>query len=110
MMLSRQEVFPYLLERGLLSPAAVLRGDVVVVPGAARHASFRVERQSGPGLFVKQAHNAQGAGFLRREALFYRLVAEDEGFAKLRGLAPGLVAYDAAEGCWRSSCWRKPPP
>jgi hypothetical protein len=98
MQLSDDNVFPYLLGRGFITPAAVLGGDLQVVPQSARHASFRVERRAGQGLFLKQGRDAGGAAFLRREAFVYRLAAEDPAFSCLRGGLPEFVAYDGEAG------------
>jgi hypothetical protein len=98
MQLSDDNVFPYLLGRGFITPAAVLGGDLQVVPQSARHASFRVERRAGRGLFLKQSRDGASAAFLRREAFLYRLAAEEPAFSCLRGGVPAFVAYDGEAG------------
>lgn len=98
MQLDQHHLIHYLTGRGLISPERVLSGDLRIVAQSGRHSGFRIESRSAPGIFVKQsrADDPAAAAFLRREAWFYRQVAEDASFASLRGRVPAFCAFDAA--------------
>src|SRR6185503_11808927 len=93
---AKHELVRYLLERGLLSHAAVVDGDVVVVERARRHTNYTVMRQRGPGLFIKQMRpdQAQSAQTLQKEAAFYGIIAGDPALADVDALMPKFHAYD----------------
>ena len=95
-MLEQADVVPYLLERGLLAPAAVVDGGVVVRDVSRRNRNFAVERRDGPGYLLKQGLGPDGALTVAHEARVY----EDLG-AKAPGLAvhlPRFHGYDADRG------------
>lgn len=93
---TKHEMVRYLLERGLLSHAAVVDGDVTVVERARRHTNFTVLRQRGPGLFIKQMRPDQSnsAQTLQKEAAFYGVIAGDPALAEVHALMPRFHAYD----------------
>jgi thiamine kinase-like enzyme len=93
---AKHELVRYLLERGLLSHAAVVDGDVTVVERARRHTNFTVLRQQGPGLFIKQMRpdQANSAQTLQKEAAFYGIIAGDPALADVHALMPRFHAYD----------------
>jgi hypothetical protein len=98
MILSSRTLPAYLMDRGLLSPAEVVDGDVSIANLSRRNRNFRVIRGARPGLFIKQPHDWEpfSADTLRREASCYTLARDDEGFAALGPLLPRFVDFDAA--------------
>jgi len=97
MILSTRTLAPYLLDRGLLSPAEVVDGDVTIADLSRRNRNFRVRRGDAPGLFIKQPQDWEphSAETLRREATCYLLGRDDPDFAALGELLPRFVDYDA---------------
>ncbi len=98
MFLTDKNILHYLLARGLVTPSAAVDGDVQIIQGERRHRHFRIERQHGPGLFVKQVKQWDPAtqACLEREAACYRLAAGDDGFAALREWVPAFRDWDPA--------------
>jgi hypothetical protein len=93
---AKHELVRYLLERGLLSHAAVVDGDVTVVERARRHTNFTLLRRNGPGLFIKQMRPDQhnSAQTLQKEAALYGVIGGDPAFAAIDALMPRFHAYD----------------
>lgn len=97
MILSTRTLTPYLLDRGLVAPAEVVDGDLLIADMTRRNRNFRVRRGAGrPGLFVKQPRDWEpySADTLRREATCYLLARDDADFAALGELLPRFVDYD----------------
>jgi Ser/Thr protein kinase RdoA (MazF antagonist) len=94
--LTSRTIVPYLLDHGLLSPAEVVDGDLVVADMSRRNRNFRVHRGGRPGLFIKQPHDWEphSADTLRREASCYLLARDDPDFAALGELLPRFVHWD----------------
>ena len=86
----------YLLERGLLTPASVVDGQLTVVPTARRNNNFSVVCGGGPAYFVKSLvpGAAQAVETLRQEAALYAVARSEEGLAPLRAFLPELHFYD----------------
>ncbi|HEX6041541.1 phosphotransferase family protein [Longimicrobium sp.] len=98
MILSPRTLTPYLLDRGLITPAEVVDGDLWIADISRRNRNFRVRRGTGrPGLFIKQPQDWEpySAETLRREATCYLLARDDADFAALGELLPRFVDYDA---------------
>lgn len=89
-----------LIERGLLTPASVVDGEVMVVEGTRRNANFTVTRKDGVSYFVKcvQPASAGSAETLQREAGYYQWVAAHPGLAGLRELLPRFFLNDPQRG------------
>jgi hypothetical protein len=96
--LTPRKLVHYLLDTGLIDPAALVEGDLVISDSTRRHRNFRVHRRQGEGCFVKQAQagHALSEVSLHREAVCYWLVANDPHFSALQSLLPGYRHYDAA--------------
>jgi hypothetical protein len=94
--LSSRTLAPYLLDRGLVSPAEVVDGDLLIADMSRRNRNFRVQRGARPGLFVKQPNDWEphSAETLRREATCYLLARDDPDFAALGGLLPQFIDWD----------------
>jgi hypothetical protein len=84
----------FLMSRGLLSPDAIVAGDLVVLDASRRNRNFKIIRSGGPGLFIKQIREMQpdAVTTLRREAGCYERAREDPVLSRLM---PRLLAYDA---------------
>src|SRR3954454_1267674 len=78
-MLGRADVVPYLVQRGLIAPQAIVDGDVRVVDASRRNRNFHVVANQGSAYLVKQGrHGSQGLGTVAHEAAAYeRLTWED---------------------------------
>ena len=85
----------FLINRGLLSPDAVLAGDLVILDASRRNRNFKVIRGTATGLFVKQMREMQPDAMLtlRREAACYERARDDPALSRLM---PRLIAYDPA--------------
>lgn len=90
----------YLIERGLLTPASVVDGGVMVVEGTRRNAHFIVTRGDGTPYFVKcvQPASSNSAETLQREANYYQWVGAHPGLAGLRELLPRFFLDDPQRG------------
>lgn len=90
----------YLIERGLLTPASVVDGEVMVVEGTRRNSNFAVTRKDGPPYFVKcvQPASAGSAETLQREAACYQWASTHPALAGLRELMPRFFFSDPQRG------------
>jgi Phosphotransferase enzyme family len=98
MILSSRTLTPYLLDRGLIAPAEVVDGDLLIADMTRRNRNFRVRRGADrPGLFIKQPQDWEPYSMdtLRREAACYLLARDDADFAALGALLPRFVDFDA---------------
>jgi len=86
----------YLLERGLLTPEAVVAGRLTVVPTVRRNNNFSIVCTGGPSYFVKslQPSAAQGMETLRQEASLYSVARAEEALGPLRDVIPAFHLYD----------------
>jgi hypothetical protein len=84
----------FLISRGLLDPEAVAAGDLAIIDASRRNRNFKVIRNTGPGLFIKQARDTQPDAIqtLRREAACYERARDDP---TLNRLMPQLITYNA---------------
>lgn len=98
MTLTAQNLLHFLLERGVLEPAAAVDGDVRIAEITRRHRNFKLLRRNGTGLFIKQVKSwdAHTISALQREGTCCWLAANDGGFAPLRAHLPPLRDYDTA--------------
>jgi Ser/Thr protein kinase RdoA (MazF antagonist) len=96
-LLNVDNVIPYLIERGHLDTAAVVDGDVRVVSASRRNRNFRVLREGGPSLLLKQAESAGHNATLTSEAEFYRACWSNERAQAVRPLLPRLVGTQAED-------------
>jgi len=86
----------YLLERGLLTPEAVVAGRLTVVPTVRRNNNFSIVCTGGPSYFVKslQPSAAQAMETLRQEASLYSVARAEEALGPLRDVIPAFHLYD----------------
>jgi Ser/Thr protein kinase RdoA (MazF antagonist) len=85
----------FLIGRALLSRESVVAGDLVIFDSSRRNRNFKVIRDGGPGLFIKQMRDAQPDAMmtLRREAACYERARDDPALSRLM---QRLIAYDPA--------------
>src|SRR5215472_2528638 len=85
----------FLIGRGLLSPDAVLAGDLIILDASRRNRNFKVIRGAEPGLFVKEMREGLPDAMmtLRREAACYERARDDPALSRLM---PRLISYDPA--------------
>ncbi|HET6232252.1 MAG TPA: phosphotransferase [Longimicrobiaceae bacterium] len=96
MILSKHNLVHFLMEHGLVTPAAVVDGGYAVHDLTRRNRNFRVTLGDGTGLFVKQAQDwtPYSAETIRREAACYRLARTEPAYAALGGLLPRDRLWD----------------
>jgi hypothetical protein len=95
MHLNVANVAHFLICRGQLSPDSIVAGDLVVLDASRRNRNFKIIRNGGPSLFVKQMREGQPDAMttLRREAACYERARDDPA---LNRLMPRLITYDQA--------------
>lgn len=92
--LTLAECLPVLLRHGLISPASIVRGQVVVEDTSSRNSNRRVSRQRGAHYLLKQSTGTAQDATVQREARVY------ESLARIRQFSANLVrffGYDAEE-------------
>lgn len=96
MLLTRNNVVQYLMERRLLETGPIVDGDVMVIEAPRRNSNFKVTRRGGPGFFIKQVRSwdERDQLALQREATCYWLAAADPRFSTLTALMPRYHGYD----------------
>lgn len=98
MFLTASNLVHYLIARGTLSAASVVDGDFIVAEAGRRNRNFKVLRNQGPGLFVKQinAPDAMAISTLQREAACYKLAQQNTDYRNLAELMPRFIDHDPA--------------
>jgi hypothetical protein len=93
MHLNVANVAHFLLCRGLVSPDAVVAGDLVVLDVSRRNRNFKIIGNGTPGLFIKQMRDGLPDAMitLRREAACYERARDDPALSRLM---PRLLSYD----------------
>ncbi len=92
-MLSQPQTVGYLLSRGLLRTADVVRDNVTVANVSRRHLNFRVSTGSGRSYLVKQGIGKERAAAVKHEAAMCARLSRAGDFA--RRYLPHLHEYDA---------------
>jgi|SRR5580704_2023733 hypothetical protein len=95
-MLTQERVAGYLLERGLLAPAAVLDDELTVRDASSRNRNYRVQTRDGSGYVLKQGVGPDTQATIANEAAVYHRLAL--GDVQLSGLLPRFGGYDPDEG------------
>lgn len=96
MLITANNLFYYLLEKGLITSESLVDGDYMVVDVTRRNRNFQVIRKHNPSYFVKQIQywEPQEMITLEREAMCYWLSQSDSDFAPLALLLPKFYTYD----------------
>jgi aminoglycoside phosphotransferase (APT) family kinase protein len=89
--LEQKGVAPYLLQRGLLSPEAIVDGHLTVRDASSRNRDFKVECMRGPSLLVKQGVGPEGMAAVEHEAAVYGVLSQ---IGELEQYVPRLFSYD----------------
>jgi hypothetical protein len=89
-------VVPYLVERDLVSAAAIVEGDLKVVDVGRRNENLKIIREGGPSYLLKQPGEGEPStdATIRYEAAFYNNCQFDSGSAELRDVIPGFQSWD----------------
>ena len=93
---SSGDVIRYLLERGCLTPHAVVHDRVRVLDASRRNRNLRVERASGHGFFLKIAVDDDTRETLAWEAAVYQRLPALVGRDLTESLLVPLIVADAA--------------
>src|SRR5215471_18840412 len=95
MHLTAANLVHFLMGHGLVGASEVVAGKVAIIDASRRNRNFKVVRNGGTGLFVKQMRDMQTDAMLtlKREAACYELARDD---ASLSRLMPRLVRYDGS--------------
>ncbi|HYP41983.1 MAG TPA: aminoglycoside phosphotransferase family protein [Chloroflexia bacterium] len=96
-MLTPTTVAAYLLRKGLVQAATVVRGDLAVLDASRRNLNFKVVSEDGPSYLVKQGIGPDKAHTLANEAAFYRLLVASGTPGSGYKYAPRLHLYDQDE-------------
>jgi hypothetical protein len=87
----------YLLDKGFLETASLLRGDYLATQMQTRNLIFRVTRREAPSLFVKQliSFDSNNTYVLQKDATCLWLIKNHPAFARLAAYVPGYFGFDA---------------
>ena len=97
-MLTQETVIPYLLRRGHLTFAELIASGVKVYDASRRNGNFRVERQPGDALLLKQAREPNALRTVGWEAMVYRAFQALPASHPLRRYTVPFLEYDDDEG------------
>jgi hypothetical protein len=89
-------VVPYLLERGLVSAADIVEGDLEVVDVGRRNENLKVIRKRGMSYVLKQPGTGEPAteATIRSEAALYGYLQVTRSAARLRKFLPRFCGWD----------------
>lgn len=96
MMLKHEEVASYLVGAGLLDPASVVGGNLLVLNASRRNSNFKIIDEGGPAYLLKQSVGAERALTVKNEAYAYSLLRARS--ARLGRYLPGFHRYVESEG------------
>jgi thiamine kinase-like enzyme len=96
--LTQETVISYLLRRGHLSFAELISCGVKVYDESRRNGNFRVERQPGEALLLKQAREPNASRTVAWEAMIYRAFQALPASHPLRRCTVPFLEYDDDEG------------
>jgi len=94
-MLDVDTAIPYLMNKRLIDPDAVIDGELTVTSAARRNRNLRVEAPTG-GYLIKQPDDpTQGGHYtLRAETSFYSFCQQEPTAAAMAEVLPRLVFFD----------------
>jgi hypothetical protein len=95
-MMAEREVVDFLLGRGLLSPKAIVDGDLSIYDVSRRNRNFKLVSHGGPSFLVKQGFDREGRATLANEAAVYEALAANG--ARVRRFLPELHAHEPDRG------------
>lgn len=98
MLLTGFNIAHYLLDKGYLSPDALLDGTFTAHQSSSRNTNYLINRDQpgGVALFVKQvqAWDQEKIGTLRTEATCYWLANNEADYAQLKTFLPRYIEFD----------------
>ena len=98
MLLTGFNIAHYLLDKGYLSPDALLDGTFTAHPTSSRNTNYLINRDNagGDALFVKQVQvwDEEKIQTLRTEATCYWLANNEAEYAQLNEFLPRYIAFD----------------
>ena len=94
-MLAQSEVAQYLLDHGLVAPAAIVDGDMRVVLASRRNRNFKVISDAGPSYLLKHGLGAGKAATIEHESKVYRYLGSEPHYVRLRRYLPRFYSFDA---------------
>src|SRR5947208_14057584 len=96
MFLTATNVFHYLRDAGQLSSRDIIEENFRVIEVGRRNRNFKIMRNSGPSLFVKQVPiiHPETVSSFRREAAVAQMACEAAPESALRSVPPSLRRYD----------------
>src|SRR5215217_6724643 len=97
-MLAQSEVADYLLDRALISAAAIVDGDLRIIEASRRNRNFKVINTAGPSYLVKQGIGPDKRATVAHESNVYQFLAGAPESASFRPHLPGFFSYDADQG------------
>jgi Phosphotransferase enzyme family len=88
-------VVPYLLDKKLIAPSAIVDGELRIISVARRNRNLRVEVQDG-GYLIKQPDvpEADGRSTLRAEADFHTFCRRGPAAVAMADVLPDLLLFD----------------
>lgn len=93
-MLSREKLIRYLVDQDLLSPYAVVNGEVAIEDDSRRNVNLKVRSSVGPSYFIKVGAASGQIETLSNEAFIYEILVGCTR-SDLSGYRPEFVRYDA---------------
>ncbi|MQA28218.1 MAG: phosphotransferase [Luteitalea sp.] len=94
-MFTARDIVNHLVARGLVSPAAVVRGDIALTDVSRRNRNIKVTVRQGGSYFLKQAVDPSSEVSVAREAEFYRVMSSRPAGAPLQEYLPKYCGYDS---------------
>lgn len=89
-------VLPYLIEKNLVSAAAIVDGDFLAIDAGRRNQSLKIVVRHGPSYLIKQPGEGERSteATLRREAWFYDRCRFEPYAAQMQNVLPALCGWD----------------
>ena len=89
-------VVPYLLEHKLINVKSIVDGDLQIFDISRKNRNIRLMRKNNTSLLLKQSiqNDISSSIALKREALLYALMQNDENFSALVDITPRIHDFD----------------
>ena len=89
-------VVPYLLEHKLINVKSIVDGDLQIFDISRKNRNIRLMRKNNTSLLLKQSiqTDISSSIALKREALLYALMQNDENFSALVDITPRIHDFD----------------
>lgn len=89
-------VVTYLLEHKLINNNSIVDGDLQIFDVSRKNKNIKVIRKNDTSFLLKQSNptDTQSSTTIKREALLYALMQNDEDFLPLLNISPRLIDFD----------------